>query len=185
MQTATQNDFITTEDYLASEESSDVRHEYLGGMVYAMAGASRDHNIIALNLAVFLRQHLQGGPCKIHMSDIRVNFKIRDDEYYYYPDIVVTCDKRDTHPRFVRHPNLIIEVSSPSTERIDRREKFLAYTTIDSLDEYVLVPQTGSEITVFRRANGWRVEKLSGENAELTLTSLQAALPRAAVYEGI
>lgn len=185
MQTAIQTDFVTVADYLASEESSDVRHEYLGGMVYAMAGVTRPHNQIAQNLTFNLRQHLRGGPCKIYMSDIRVNFKIREDEYYYYPDIVVTCDPRDTHERFVRFPKLIVEVSSSSTERVDRREKFLAYTTIESLEEYILVPQTGSGFTVFRRANGWRVEKISGDNADLTSASLQVTLPRVAIYEGV
>ena len=185
MQTATQTDFVSVADYLASEETSEVRHEYLGGMVYAMAGGTRPHNQIAQNLAFNLRQQLKGGPCKIYMSDIRVNFQIRDDEYYYYPDIVVTCDPRDTHERFVRFPKLIVEVSSPSTKRVDRREKFLAYTTIESLEEYILVPQMGSGFTVFRRANGWRVEKITGENADLPLNSLQVTLPRAAVYEGI
>ena len=185
MQTAIQTDFVTVADYLASEESSDVRHEYLGGMVYAMAGVTRPHNQIAQNLVFNLRQHLKGGPCKIYMSDIRVNFKIREDEYYYYPDIVVTCDSRDTHERFVRFPKLIVEISSPSTKRVDRREKFLAYTTIESLEEYILVPQTGSGFTVFRRANNWRVEKITGENADLTLASLQVTLPRAAIYEGV
>lgn len=185
MQTATQTDFVTVADYLASEESSDVRHEYLGGMVYAMAGVTRPHNAIAGNLYFHLRQHLKGGPCKIYMSDIRVNFKIRDDEYYYYPDIVVTCDPRDTDPRFIRYPKLIIEVSSPGTERIDRREKLMAYTNIESLEEYILVPQMDHEFTVFRRANGWRVEKFGGENANLPLDSLQISLPRAAIYEGI
>ena len=185
MQTAIQTDFVPVEDYLASEETSDVRHEYLGGMVYAMAGATRPHNAIAGNLYFHLRQHLKGGPCKIYMSDIRVNFKIREDEYYYYPDIVVTCEPRDTHERFVRFPKLIVEVSSPSTQRIDRREKFLAYTTMESLEEYVLVPQTDSGFTVFRRANGWRAEKISGDDADLTLGSLPVTWPRAVIYEGV
>lgn len=185
MQTATQTDFVTVADYLASEEASDVRHEYLGGTVYAMAGGTRSHNQIAQNLAFNLRQQLKGGPCKIYMSDIRVNFQIREDEYYYYPDILVTSDPRDTHERFVRFPKLIVEVSSPNTKRVDRREKFLAYTTIESLEEYILVPQTGSEFTVFRRANNWRVEKITGENADLPLNSLQITLPRTAIYEGI
>src|SRR5262249_26315317 len=73
---------------------------------------------------------IKDGPCRIYMSDIRVNFDLRNDEYYYYPDIVVTCDKRDTHKRFVHYPKLIIEVLSGSTERVDKREKLFAYTSI-------------------------------------------------------
>ncbi|MDQ6631037.1 MAG: Uma2 family endonuclease [Verrucomicrobiota bacterium] len=183
MQAVTPNDFVSVDDYLAREEASNIRHEYLGGIVYAMAGETTVHNQISQNLLINIRQHLRGDPCRIFISDIRVNFKIGDDEYYYYPDIIVTCDKRDTHERFVRFPKLIIEVSSPSTERIDRREKFFAYTSIGSLEEYVLVPQKGGEFTVFRRANNWREEKISSDN--LTLESLQWALPRASVYDGI
>lgn len=185
MQAATQNDFVAVEDYLACEESSDVRHEYLGGLVYAMAGETTVHNQISQNLLINIRQHLKGGPCRTFISDIRVNFKIRNDEYYYYPDIIVTCDQRDTHERFVRFPKLIIEVASPRTERIDRREKFFAYTSIESLEEYVLVPQKGHEFTVFRKVNNWREEKLSAQDSELRLESLQLSISTAAIYEGI
>ena len=185
MQTAPQSDYVTVEDYLAAEEASDIRHEYLGGLVYAMTGETRTHNQIAQNLLFYLRQRLQGGPCKLYMSDIRVNFDLRNDEYYYYPDLIVTCDKRDTHERFIRHPKLIIEVLSPSTERVDKREKFLAYTTVESLEEYVLVAQNAREVTIFRRASKWKAEKVSGPKAKVALKSLRAMLPLAAIYEGV
>jgi Uma2 family endonuclease len=119
------------------------------------------------------------------MSDIRVNLSIRDDAYYYYPDLVVTCDPRDTDPRFIRHPKLIIEVMSPSTERVDKREKFFAYTTIESLEEYVLVAQAPPEITLYRKSEGWRAQKVAGLDAQFTLASLLLTLPVAAVYEGL
>ena len=187
MQTAPRSDYVTVEEYLASEAVSEVRHEYLGGLVYAMAGKTRDHNQIVQNLAYSLRSHLQGGPCKIYLSDIRVNFELHDDEYYYYPDIVVTCDKRDTHARFVRYPRLIIEVLSESTERIDRREKFFAYTSIASLDEYVLVSQAAREVTVFRRALAWKMQTvpLEGDHTALVLESLHVTIPFSTIYEGI
>ena len=185
MQTAVQSDYVSVADYLAAEEASDVRHEYLGGLVYAMAGETTTHNTICLNLATSIRAHIKGGPCKLYMSDIRVNFDLRNDEYYYYPDIVVTCDKRDTHKRFVHHPRLIIEVLSESTERVDKREKFLAYTSIASLEEYVLVSQASQEVTVFRRATNWKAEKIFGAKAKFTLESLRVTLPLRAVYEGV
>jgi len=119
------------------------------------------------------------------MSDIRVNFDVHNDEYYYYPDLIVTCDKRDTDKRFVRHPKLIIEVLSPTTERVDKREKFLAYTTMKSLEEYVLVAQARREVTIFRRSKGWRPVKVKGGKASFSLESLQLKLPMPAVYEGI
>lgn len=185
MEPARRTDSVTVADYLAAEETSDVRHEYLGGLVYAMAGETRVHNTIALNLALALRQHLRGGGCRVYMSDIRVNLNLRDDAYYYYPDLVVTCDPRDTDPRFVRHPKLLIEVMSPSTERVDKREKFFAYTTIESLEEYVLIAQSPPEVTVYRCAEGWRAVKIGGLEASVPLKSLSVEVPLAAVYEGL
>lgn len=185
MQTAAKHDFVSVEDYLIAEAASEVRHEYLGGLVYAMAGETRDHNQIVGNVYFALRQHLKGKPCQLYMSDIRVNFDLRNDEYYYYPDLVVTCDRRDSHQRFVRHPKLIIEVLSESTERVDKREKFFAYTSIKSLEEYVLVSQEAREVTVFRRADDWKAVPYSGAKTKLVLKSLKVTLPLSAVYEGV
>lgn len=185
MQTAAQNEFVPVEEYLAAEETSEMRHEYLGGLVYAMAGETLAHNQITGNIYLQLRQHLKGKTCRVFMSDIRVNFQVREAEYFYHPDIVVACDARDTHPRFINHPRLLIEVLSDSTERIDRREKFFAYTTIDSLEEYMPVSQNAAEVTVFRRANGWQSEKISGLENSLALNSLQLSIPLNSIYEGI
>lgn len=185
MQTAERVDFVTVEEYLAAEELSEVRHEYLGGLVYAMAGETRGHNRIAYNLAKAIDRHLAGGPCQMYTSGVRVNFAMRSDDYFYYPDLIVTCDKRDTHPQFILYPKLLIEVLSPSTERVDRREKLFAYINIESLEEYVLVGQEPKEVTVFRRVQGWQSEKIFDANGSVSLASLQMSLPLAAIYEGV
>ena len=185
MQAATKHERETVAGYLAAEEASEIRHEYVGGLVYAMAGETRAHNQIVQNVAFALRLHLGRGPCKLYLSDIRVNFDLREDEHFYYPDVVVTCDRRDTHPRFVRYPKLLVEVLSASTERIDRREKFLACTNISSLEEYVLVGQEPHEITVFRREAEWKSEKSPGPKGKVLLQSLKMWLPLATVYEGL
>ncbi len=185
MQTAEKADFVSAQEYLDAEATSQVRHEYLGGLVYAMAGETVTHNLISQNLLFHIRRGTKGGPCRVFIRDIRVNFHLNTDEYFYYPDIVVTCDKRDTHPRFVRHPKLIIEVLSESTERIDKREKFFAYTSIESLQEYVLVAQSPREAILFRRHNGWKAEKISGDKAALKLDSLKVRIPFSAIYEGV
>lgn len=185
MQTAATSEFVSVADYLTAEETSDVRHEYLGGLVYAMAGETTTHNQIVGNLYLALRGHLKGKPCRVFVSDIRVNFDVRNDEYFYYPDIVVTCDKRDNHPRLIRYPKTIIEVLSESTERIDRREKFFAYTSVPSLEEYVLVAQSSKEVTVFRRSNRWKAERFSGANSKIAIVSLKFSLPLEAAYEGV
>ncbi len=185
MQTVANSESISVEDYLAAEESSEVRHEYLGGIVYATAGETRAHGIIVLNLAFAIRQHLKGKPCEVHAKDIRVNFDLHKDEYFYYPDIVVTCDKRDNHPRWIRFPKLIIEVLSESTERIDRREKFFAYTSIPSLEEYVLVGQKPAEVTVFRRGSRWKAERFSSSKSKVALSAVKLVLPLDVIYEGV
>ena len=150
-----------------------------------MAGETRDHNRIVGNLYRRPSDHLRSGPCQLYISDIRVNFDLKRDEYYYYPDLVVTCDKRDDHPRFIRFPKLIIEVLSPSTERVDKREKFFAYTTVESLEEYVLVAQDSREVIIARRANEWRKEIVSGPDAAVTLAALGCTVPLSVIYDGV
>ena len=92
------------EDYLAGELTSGVRHEYVGGQLYAMAGASSEHNIISLNVAFALRSHLRGKPCQVFVADVKVKVLIADEEIFYYPDVMVTCDPRDTDRYFKRFP---------------------------------------------------------------------------------
>lgn len=146
-------------DYLAGETRSDIRHEYVDGHVYAMAGASKTHNIIAGNIFSRLRQHLRGSPCRAFVADMKV--KIEASRAYYYPDVVVTCseeDTTDTAPRDVlTAPSLIVEVLSESTENTDRREKMRAYGLLDSLEEYLLVDSRKALAELFRKRaeGGW------------------------------
>ena len=188
MQTAAKTEFVSVAEYLAAEATSRDRHEYLGGEVYAMSGTSRAHNTIALNLASLLRARMKSRGCQVFISDIRVHLTLRHDDYYYYPDVLVTCDKRDLADRdsqFVEHPKMIIEVLSDSTERVDKREKFFAYTQIASLEEYVLVAQKTHEVTVFRRANHWKPEVITGAKATVSFKSLRLKLPLKDIYEGV
>lgn len=176
---------LSVEEYLAGEPRSEVRHEYLGGIVYAMAGASVEHNAISLNLASALRGHLRGGPCQTFMADVKVRLHLANDDIFYYPDVMVACDPRDTDRFFKRFPKAIIEVMSESTERIDRREKRWSYQQIETLEEYVLVAQDKVEVTLFRRANQWRPEVLTKADQQLQLTSLDFTLPLSGIYEGV
>src|SRR5437868_2961432 len=141
MDAAAKTGALGVDDYLSGERVSDIRHEYLAGTLYAMAGASEEHSTIALNLASALRSHLRGGLGRVFIVDMKVRLQIGRDNVFYYPDVLVTCDARDTDRYFTRYPKVLIEVLSPDTERIDRREKFLSYTGIETLAEYVLVAQ--------------------------------------------
>jgi Uma2 family endonuclease len=176
---------ISVADYLAGEPLSEVRHEYIGGTVYAMAGASEEHNTISLNVATALHSFLRGKPCRTFVNDLKVRLQIAQRDIFYYPDILVTCDPRDTDRYFKRFPKVLIEVLSDGTERIDRREKFLSYTHIETLEEYILVAQDTMEVTIFRRANQWQPEILRQPEQQLRLASLDFSLPLNSVYEGV
>ena len=167
---------LSEQDYLKGEETSQIRHEYVAGEVFAMAGGSKAHNLISLNVAMLLRNGLHGNGCQTFMSDMRV--RIASQSSYYYPDVVVTCAPsdlaRDAPKDHIESPSLIVEVLSPRTEAIDRREKMLAYRHIDSLREYVLIDQERRWIEVYRRAgSGWVADLYSpGDTISLNPSTL-------------
>jgi len=185
MEAIAKSALLSVEEYLAGEPASEVRHEYLGGTVYAMAGASVDHNKISLNLALHLTNHLRGKRCETFMADVKVRLNLANDDIFYYPDVMVACDSRDTDKFFKRFPKVLIEVMSDSTERIDRREKRWSYQHIETLEEYVLVAQDRMEVTVLRRANQWKPEVFSKPDQSLALPSLEFSLPLSGAYEGV
>lgn len=175
---------LTPEEYLAFEEKSDAKHEYLAGQIYAMVGVKDVHNLIAGNIYSQLRTKLRGGPYRVFVSDVKV--QVEKANAFYYPDIFVTCDPRDTDPYIKRHPCLIVEVISPSTEATDRREKLVNYRTLESLEEYLLVSQEQKLIDVYRKeaGGGWGVDTLT-EGDVVQLMSLGVEFALAEVYEDV
>jgi Uma2 family endonuclease len=177
--------YITVEEYLAAEASSEIKHEYQDGYVYAMAGASDAHVTIAGNLFAIIRNHLRGSGCRAYMSDMRVNLATRKS--YYYPDVMVTCNPLDrelTH--YKQHPCLIIEVLSTSTEAFDRGDKFTDYQQIESLQEYVLVSQTRQRVDYFQRsAQGLWVLQSYYLGDILQLTSINCSIPVVDIFEDV
>lgn len=170
--------------YIEGELNSDTRHEYLSGEVYAMVGASDAHNILALNLATALHTHLRGGPCRPFVTDMKVRVRVGEDDYFYYPDVMVAC-RPDDHARYYREqPILLVEVMSESTERIDRGEKLLAYRNIPALDEYLLLAQDSVAATLYRRTTDWGSIRLAAGD-ELVLASVGFRIPLATLYEGV
>src|SRR5258708_22892540 len=104
MQAVSKQDFLSVEDYLSGEEDGEVKHEYIAGDVYAMAGATSDHNLIGLNIAFAARSHLKGKPYKVFVFDLKVRLKIAQDDVFYYPDVMVGCDPRDSHKLYLSFP---------------------------------------------------------------------------------
>jgi Uma2 family endonuclease len=175
-------------EYLDAESKSEVRHEYLGGQIFAMAGGSKAHNIITLNIASWLRSQLRGGACDVFMSDMKVKLKAANQNktIFYYPDVLITCNPEDRDKYFVNYPCVIFEVLSPSTEVCDRREKLVNYQTIGSLQEYVLVSLDEIKVEVYRQdlQGDWTMEVLGSEDT-VVLNSINLSLTMADIYEGI
>lgn len=178
--------YISPEDYLEGEKVSPIKHEYIRGEVYAMTGGTQAHNIITLNLATLLRNHVRGTGCRTFMENIKVRIETAD--VYYYPDVVVSCDSRDINPSedFIRYPSLVVEVLSPATTAFDRGDKFGDYRQIETLQEYVLISQERVNVECFRRNAERRWELYSyGKGEEVHLASVDFRVDIAALYEDV
>ena len=185
MSTATASTaWMSPEEYLRGEILSEIRHEYFAGEVFAMAGASEEHNFIAGNIFGELYAHLRGKVCAPFINDMKAHIQSEGDEWFYYPDVMVSCDPAGRHKYFCDTPSLIVEVLSPATESTDRREKRLAYEKIASLRTYVLAAQERREIIIDRRKpeGGWTRETLTATTDALRVPELEFVLPFDAIY---
>ena len=172
---------LTIEEYLDREQRSDVRYEYVHGIVYAMVGGTERHNEICLTIAATLRQHLHGEPCRVFMSDM----KVLTANVFYYPDVMVVCGEGNPSALYQTEPVLLVEVLSNSTEAKDRLEKLVAYQSIPSLREYALVSQDKVHVDIYRRlGDDWEIESLSyGDTVHLASVSLDTAVEM--LYEDV
>lgn len=175
----------TFEDYLAFEERSPIRHEYIAGQLFAMSGASESHELIALNLAAALHTHVRGGPCRAYVGNMRLKVEIGRKHFGYYPDVMVACTRDGAEKNLLRYPKLIVEVLSPSTRATDHREKWLHYTEIPTAEEYVLVSQEAAELVIHRRAGNWLSHTIRGVDASVTFASIDLTLSLAQIYENV
>ena len=172
-----QRRFISEQDYLEGEQLSAIRHEYVNGDVYAMAGASKNHDRIAANMIRVFGNHLENTPCEPFFSDMKV--KVRKD--YFYPDVIVVCDDQTEDDYYTESPKIIVEVLSKSTRRTDQTLKRLAYQTLPSLEEYVLIEQDFVDVEICRRSNGWQSEHYYLGD-EVYFAAIDLRLPVEAIY---
>lgn len=175
---------VSVEDYLELERNATTPHEYVAGEIFAMCGASVTHNVIIGNVHRAFANHLHGGPCRSFVSGYKVRLKINSDEFLYYPDVMVGCGREGMEKYFHRNPKVIVEVLSPSTEGTDRREKFINYRRMPTLEEYILIAQDAPEVTIHRRTTEWKPTVLTALEAVGEIPSLQLSLPLARVYDG-
>lgn len=176
--------FMTAEEYLVWEPTQEERYEYWDGEVFCMTGGTRNHNRVSLNFSKLLDDALIDRPCDVYINDVKV--QVEPGQKYFYPDVVVTCDDRDTDPNLIQFPCLIIEVLSPSTEAIDRGAKFAQYRRFITLKEYVLVQVDQPVIEVFRRnEQGQWVLFEYGLSDRLPLESIDGELAIADCYRQV
>jgi Uma2 family endonuclease len=177
------------EEYLAIEREAEFKSEYFDGEIFAMAGASRKHNLISLNAAVSLHNQLKKSSCEVYSSDMRV--KVSPTGLYTYPDIVIVCDTpqfEDSVFDTLINPLVIIEILSPGTESYDRGKKFENYRTLPSLAEYIMISQNRCYIEHYIRQpdNTWLFSEtrdmadgvqIASVECELTLEEIYARVP--------
>ncbi|MGZ5433898.1 MAG: Uma2 family endonuclease [Thermoanaerobaculia bacterium] len=180
--------FVTPREYLELERQSEIRSEYIAGRIFVMSGASRRHNLIAVNLSREVSSQLRGKPCEAYVSDMRV--KVAPTGMYTYPDIVAVCGEprfEDAQVDTLLNPTVIVEVLSQSTEAYDRGEKFAHYRRLETLREYVLVAQDKVRIEHYRRREGeeWVLLEVSDPASTLHLPSIDCHVGVGAIYEKV
>lgn len=178
---------ISVADYLAGELVAEVKHEYLGGEVHAMAGGSNRHNAISGNTYLSLGNSLRGKPCRPFNSDTKVRIQLLSHTRFYYPDAMVVCDRNRDQDHWQDRPVVIVEVLSESTRRTDLTEKREAYLAIPSLMALIFVEPDEAALIVHRRKadGGFAREDYAGLDAAVPLPEIECSLPLAEVYEGV
>jgi Uma2 family endonuclease len=180
--------YVTPEEYLALERKAESKSEYLAGEIFAMTGASKNHNLIAGNVFTALKQHLREKPCEIYISDMRV--KVPAANLYTYPDVAVVCGESQFEDDVVDtllNPILIVEVLSKSTASYDRTVKFGYYRTLASVAEYLLIAQNGYHVEHYaRQADGrWLLADFRSTEDVLQLDSVQCSLALREIYDRV
>ena len=175
---------ISVEDYLEREKMSPAKHEFVEGEVYAMAGTSDTHNLIAGEVYALLLSHLRGSKCQPFFGEIKVRVT---RNIYYYPDVLISCEENPEDPYFRNEPILIIEVTSPSTKDIDRREKLFFYQNMPSVQEYVVIDQHKMNVEVHRRQpnGGWITYYFNEPDEVAEFASVELSIPLPDLYRRV
>ena len=183
MSSEQQNQPVTVVDYLEGELASALKHEFVDGVVYAMAGATTTHNRIATNSTVAIGSQLRGKRCQVFNSDMKVRVRQSRSTRFYYPDLSVVCRPNPGEATFQDDPVVIVEVISESTRRVDEYEKREACLSINSLCVYILLEANSAAALVYRRTDdGFARENYDGPDAILSLPEIECHLSLADAY---
>ena len=177
----------TPEEYLEFEREAEVKHEFIDGEIVAMAGASREHNLIGTNLTVALGFRLRGKGCEIYANDMRVRMR---KNRYGYPDVVVVCDQPqfdDEEFDVLLNPLIVIEILSKSTRFRDKTEKLIVYQKMESLRECLLIEQSEPRIEHYikKTPTRWLLDIYENTDETINLKSVNCKLPVAEIYAQI
>lgn len=173
---------LSFDEYLALEERSSVKHEYVAGEVYAMSGVTTRHNLINLNIASYLRAAARARGCKVFAVDV----KLRAADRVYYPDVIVACGSAANVELIVEEPTLVVEVTSPSTRATDRREKLDTYRRIPSLRMYLIVDQRRRHVLLYvREADGEWLRDEVQDQGEIRMPALGSRITLDDIYDGV
>ena len=178
---------FTVEEYLRFEEESSTRHEYVAGQIFAMSPSVIRHEMLVTNLLVQFQNQLRGTPCRAFSSNTGLRFKVDRAEVFYLPDGMIACgpfSEEQQDAQWLTNPCVVVEVLSPSTLAIDRREKALNYRHVVSVEEYVLIAQRSMEVTVFRRGDSWRPLVLTAPQDVYESHAVEVSITLADLYEG-
>ena len=175
---------VSPQEYLALERRAEVKSEFYDGEIFAMAGATREHNLIVTNLTRELSQHLKDKPCEVYPNEMRTRIP---NGPYVYPDVAVVCSEpqfEDEGLDTLTNPLVVVEVLSDSTPDFDRGTKFRYCRRIESLREYIVVDQAEALVERYSRGSGdvWQLEESNGLSAVMTVESLGCRLALADIY---
>jgi len=176
---------MTLEEYFELEERSEILHEFFNGSVHAMSGPSVAHERVRHRLDMAFSNHLKGRPCEVFASKARLLIQVDWRNISYHPDIMIDCQPESWNGPGLRNPTLVVEVLSPSTENIDKREKAEIYRLVDSIEEYVLVAQDKYELTIHRRTDGWWPQVYRGPDPTVEFRSIALTLPMRSIYDDV
>jgi Uma2 family endonuclease len=179
---------LTVEEFLQMEHGSPVRHEYVGGEIFEMRAPMPRHEVIVGNLLDHFRAQLRVGPSHVISSHLGLRLQVDACDLFYRPDIMIACGPFTAEALdlpYLTAPCVIVEVFSPVTEDIDRREKLLNYRRIPSVEEYVLVAQRSLQVLIFRRSDNWSPNVLTAPDDVVESRSVELSMSLEEIYEGV